>query len=193
MSLISCHDMQGDLLNKYVHAGNLGTLETHDLDQDGNDEIIFAGTNNLLNGEGIVGVLCSSDFKGVSPPYRVEPEYNNLEYWLKSYVPDNPEHGNQSAYIRFKKTDRLTKYLRAYVFASIDNTESGLVHVLLTPWNLDSETRDFGFEYVFGNEFALRDVVPNAEMLSHYPLLKKDQENFRKSFNKTKNNQLKQF
>lgn len=176
LSLISSHTPDGDLLNEYVHTGNLGTLDTFDLDKDGNDDIIFAGTNNLLNGEGIVGVLCSTDFKGVSPPYRVEPEYNDLGYWLKSYVPDSPEHGNQNVYIRFKKTKHLSEYLRTYVFAFIDNTENGLVHVLLTPWNLEFESKAFGFEYVFDSEFNLRDVIPDGPMLKFYPILKKDRE-----------------
>lgn len=176
LSLISCHNREGELLKKYVHTGNLGTLDTHDLDQDGDDEVIFAGTNNLLNGEGVVGVLCSTDFKGVSPPYRIEPEYTDLEYWLKSYVPDEPEYGNQIAYIRFKKTNYLTRYILPYVFATIDNIETSLIHVLLGPWRLEFENRRMGFEYVFDSEFNLRDVIPNAGMLSYYPILKKNQE-----------------
>ncbi len=176
LSLISCHDREGRLLNKFVHTGNLGTLETYDLDQDGDDEIIFAGTNNLLNGEGIVGVLCSTDFKGVSPPYRIEPEYNDFRYWLSSYVPDNPEHGNQRTYIRFKKTNHLTQYLRTYVFASLDNIETGLIHVWLVPWEMEFEEKGFGFQFVFDSGFHLKDVIPDAAMLSVFPILKKNRE-----------------
>jgi len=40
-------------------------MEVFDLDSDGTDEILFGGTNNLLGGEGITGVLNLDDFREV--------------------------------------------------------------------------------------------------------------------------------
>jgi hypothetical protein len=69
LSFITSHDLEGNLIHKYIHTGHLGSLEVFDLDLDGTDEILFGGTNNLLSGEGILGVLDLSDFRGVCPPY----------------------------------------------------------------------------------------------------------------------------
>jgi len=133
LSLILSHNSKGRLLSKYIHVGHLSSFKIHDLDGDGNEEIIFSGTNNLLNGEGVLGVLDLNGFKGVSPPYQVESEYKYLAHDLKIYVPDNPEKGNQRAYLRFKRTHHLEGLQRVHIFAELDNIDGEVIHVQVIP------------------------------------------------------------
>jgi len=178
ISLISRHNIKGKLINKYVHTGHLLNLDVYDLDDDGADEIIFSGTNNLLNGEGVFGVLRLSDFKGVSPPYQVEPEYRSSAFYLQSYVPDEPLIGNQINYIRFKRTYYLNNYPEEYIVAKLDGIDSNLIHFLMRPWkfDLDNPVKHIGFEYAFDFKFDLLDVIPDPPLRELYPLLLKRKE-----------------
>ena len=176
ISLISCHNSKGKLMGKYIHAGNLVSLEIFDLNNDGIDEIVFSGTNNLLNGEGVLGVLNLTGFKGVSPPYVIEPEYSHLSH-LESYIPDEPEFGNQIIYIRFKQTSHLKEHHSSpFTFARLDDIDVNSVHVILKPWHLKSANVSIGFEYVFDNSFNLLDLVPDAPLRMHYPSLQENKE-----------------
>lgn len=176
LSLISTHDHKGKLLNKYVHTGNLSQMKIHDLDGDGKNEIIFSGINNLLNGEGVLGVLPLTGYKGVNPPYRVEPEYSHLAFRLQTYVAANPEIGNQLTYIRFKRTTHLENHQCINIIAELDNVDSALVHVILKPWDIKDQKYPPGFEFVFDNELNLLDVIPDAPLLKLYPTFQKNKE-----------------
>jgi len=169
LSLISSHNSKGELLSKYIHVGHLSSFKIHDLDGDGNEEIIFSGTNNLLNGEGVLGVLDLNGFKGVSPSYQVEPEYNHLAHDLKIYVPDNPEKGNQRAYLRFKRTHHLEGLQRVHIFAELDNIDGEVIHVQVNSWCLEFLNQPFGFLYVLDNQFKLKYVFANSPMKKYYP------------------------
>jgi hypothetical protein len=169
LSLISSHNCKGDLLSKYIHVGHLSSFKIHDLDGDGNEEIIFSGTNNLLNGEGVLGVLDLTGFKGVSPPYQIEPEYKHLAHDLLIYAPDNPEKGNQRAYLRFKKIHHLEQLQRVYIFAELDNIDGEVIHVQVNSWFSESLSQLFGFLYVLDNQFKLKYVFANSPMKKCFP------------------------
>ncbi|UCH97817.1 MAG: MerR family transcriptional regulator, partial [Candidatus Aminicenantes bacterium] len=100
LSIIACHNLEGDLVSQYHHTGQLeSSLELIDLDGDGCVEIVFGGTNNLLNGEAIIGVLPLEGFYGINPPYQVEPEYNDQTFNLENYIADEIIQGNQLVYL----------------------------------------------------------------------------------------------
>ncbi len=168
-SFIVSHDLQGNLVQKYIHTGHLGSLEIYDLDHDGTDEILFAGTNNLLGGEGVLGVLNLSDFRGVCPPYRIEPEYTRLSYRLEKYVPDNPETGNQILYLRFKRMPHFEEMQHTYIFAELHDIEEGLIHAQLFPFDYKQQDLSCCFEYVFNKIFDLIYMIPDSLMLKVYP------------------------
>jgi len=174
LSLISTHDCKGKLISKYVHVGNLPQMKVHDLNNDGNVEIIISGTNNLLNGEGVVGVLPLIGFKGVSPPYSIEPEYSHLAFWLQSYIADRPEYGNQLEYLRFKRTKHLESYDLMHIFPELDNVDVNLIHILFVPWVLEEKKQTLGFQYVFDFKFNLLDVVPDPYLRKYFPSLQKE-------------------
>ncbi len=173
LSLITSYSLQGELVHKYIHTGHLKSYKIFDWDNDGTDDILFTGTNNLLKGEGILGVLNILDFHGVCPPYRIEPEYGDLA-WLKMYVPDNPERGNQLLYLRFKRNPYFEEKQRIYTFAEIQNLEEDLVHVQLFPFDLGHQDLDCSFEYIFDRNFELLHVIPNSAMLRFFPEIAKD-------------------
>lgn len=177
LSIIAKYDYKGNLKNRYLHVGHLHGFRAHDFDKDGTEEILFTGTNNLLNGEGVFGMLTLESFEGISPPFQVEPEFKDYSFRLANYVPDDPVKGNQLFYIRFKKNGFLQKYqIPHYIFAMIENIESEVIHIRLYPWYLKEEKEYFGFIYVFDNELHLVDVVPNAYLIDKYPSFLKNKE-----------------
>lgn len=165
LSIIARHDTDGNLVGQYHHVGILtSTLELIDIDNDGVDEIVFTGTNNLLNTEGIIGVLPLA-FHGISPPYRIEPEYSDEDFRLKDYIADEMVHGNQLVYIRFKKTALLPEYKSTIINTEISYFSDNIIEVALFPWIivLESGDKPVGFGYVFDMDFTLKKVLPQTE------------------------------
>ncbi|MDH4271716.1 MAG: hypothetical protein OEW18_07050, partial [Candidatus Aminicenantes bacterium] len=158
--IITRYDLDGNILNNYVHTGHLTFLVPCDLNNDGNQEILFGGTNNLLNGEAVIGVLPLEEFKGVCPPRRIEPEYTALNYILQKYVADNPEEGNELFYLRFRRTSHFAKFQAEHIFPYVDAIEEDLLHLRVKSWQFWPESDEVGFEYVFGNRLELMDVLP---------------------------------
>jgi outer membrane protein assembly factor BamB len=178
LGIIACYDLEGNLLHQYLHVGNLSsTMELIDLDGDGGDEIVFTGTNNLLNGEGIVGVLPLKNFHGISPPYRIEPEYSHQAYRLKNYLADKMVRGNQLVYLRFKRTDHLSKYKAAYINTGFVYSSDNLIQIRLIPWIFEGAEPGRQFlqiHYVFDMNFTLKRILAPPVTLEKYPeLLKK--------------------
>jgi len=159
--IISKYDLKGDLFNEYIQTGHLSFLQPIDLDQDGTDEILFGATNNLLNGEPVLGVLDLRDFKGVCPPNRIEPEYQQRRFMLQKYIADQIEVGNQLAYIRFKKTDYFSKYVKTYIFPVFDYADKNIFHIYISPWSFKQRGSEIRLEYVFSNKLKLLDIIPN--------------------------------
>jgi hypothetical protein len=170
LSIIASHGLEGNLKNQYLHTGNLtSTMELTDVNKDGEKEIIFTGTNNLLNGEGILGVLPLTNFCGINPPYRIEPEYSHLEYRLKSYIPDEIIQGNEILYLRFKKLPYLESYGVLYNNTEISYLSEDLIHIRLFPWRIAEGKSVFGFDYLFDRSFSLRQVMPQTFITRTYP------------------------
>lgn len=169
LSIIACHDIRGNLLYKYAHTGHTSQVKLHDLDGDGVDEIIVGATNNLLSGESVIYVLPLTGFHGVSPPYRVEPEYAHLEYRLRMYVPDDPDPGNQILYLRFGKTEYLRKYLTPYIFSFVKDFGDDVINIEISYWATARESVGYGFLYVVDGSFRLRYAIANAVLVKLYP------------------------
>ncbi|MBN1274251.1 MAG: hypothetical protein JXB26_18465 [Candidatus Aminicenantes bacterium] len=168
-TIFACHDLNGNLLNQYLHVGIISdTVVFFDLNDDEIEEIIFSGTNNLLNGEGILGVLPVEGFRGISPPYRIEPEYIEQNEQLKIYIADKMERGNQFMYLRFKKPDFLQKYSVFYNNVKIRYISRNQIHVALTSWFFEPEKIPLGVDYIFNNKFQLIQVLPQPELKSNY-------------------------
>lgn len=174
LSLITSCNCEGELLNKYAHTGHICCLNVRDLDNDGNDEILFSGTNNLLKGEGVLGVLNLLHFQGVCPPYRIEPEYMHLDSDLEKYLPDDPIKGDHVIYLRFKKISQFQPHQRTYAFAYIHDIEDEIIHIQLFPWEFKAQGQYCGFEYVFTNKFELIYAMPDSLMQKYYPQMVKD-------------------
>jgi hypothetical protein len=168
-SIIACHDLAGNLLYQYLNIGHHSEYILHDLDEDGVDEIIFSGTNNLLNGEGILGVLPLTGFRGISPPNQIEPEYADLSFRLSIYVPDNPIPGNQLVYIRFKRNNYLQKYQKQYMKTNILGIDKGILNVELEiSENEDSPKWGLFFCFVFDRLLNLKYVIPMRDTQRFY-------------------------
>ncbi len=178
LSIIARHDTEGNLVGQYHHLGILTyTLELIDINGDGVDEIVFTGTNNLLDTEGIVGVLPLA-FHGISPPYRVEPEYSDEAFRLKDYIADEIVRGNQLEYIRFKKTPLLPEYKTTIINTEIAYFSDNFIEVELYPWiiELKSGEKRVGFGYVFDMDFTLKKVLAQTGNIRFLRALLKKEE-----------------
>ncbi|MBD3415264.1 MAG: hypothetical protein GF421_12650 [Candidatus Aminicenantes bacterium] len=169
--IITRYDINGNLLNEYIHTGHISFINCIDLNQDGTDEILFGATNNILNGEAVLAVLPLKEFKGVCPPNRIEPEFQHLKYLLQKYIADEAEPGNQTAYIRFKKINQFDEFTKTYIFTVFDHSDQNLFHIYVFPWHHDYENTYIGFEYVFSNTLQLMDIFPNSGLRRVYPRL----------------------
>jgi len=168
-SIIACHDLAGNLLYQYLNIGHHSEYRLYDLDEDGVDEIIFSGTNNLLNGEGILGVLPLTGFHGISPPSQIEPEYADLSFRLSIYIPDNPISGNQLVYIRFKRNNYLKKYQKQHMKTNILSIDKGILNVELEFSDYeDSPTWGLFFCFVFDRLLNLKYVTPTRNTPRFY-------------------------
>jgi len=172
--IITRYDINGNLLNEYIHTGHLSFLIPCDLNEDGTHEVIFGATNNLLNGEAVLGVLDLKNFKGVCPPNRIEQEYQHLKYLLQKYIADEAELGNHLSYIRCVKADHFKKYARTYEFVVFDHSDNDLFHSYFYPWQLESEDCYLGFEYVFNNHLKLIDIIPAPDLRKFFSQLCQD-------------------
>jgi hypothetical protein len=169
--IIVRYDLNGNLLNEYIHTGHVSFLFPLDLNQDGIDEILFGATNNLLNGEAVLGVLPIKNFKGVCPPNRIESEYQHLQYLLQKYIADEMEVGNQLVYIRFKRANPFEELSKTYIFAVFDHSDNNLFHIYIFPWDIEYEDNYIGFEYVFSNQLELMDIIPSSNLRRVYSQL----------------------
>ena len=178
LSIITGYDLKGNLVSQYHHTGHLThLLEAIDLDGDGNDELVFTGTNNLLNNEGIVGVLPAKYFHGTSPPYHIEPEYSQQAFRLKNYIADEVVRGNQLLYIRFKRTGLLSEHKTPIIDTEVPYYSDSIIQIELYPWIIKKESgyTRLGFAYLFDRNFTLKDVITQTDNLEKYQeLLEKD-------------------
>jgi hypothetical protein len=169
LTAITACNLDGKISNKYFHIGHLSGIHLWDYNNDGVDEIVFAGTNNLLNGEGILGVLSLHNFSGISPPYEVDPDHLIYKSRLNIYVPTNPVYGNQLFYIRFKKTEFLKEFqLQQFIFAEIDSADRGALNIRNYPYSHEKSSNGFGFLFTFNNEMKISTVVGNPPLLALY-------------------------
>ena len=159
LGVIACHDIEGELTNSYLHKGNVSSMKLCDLDADGEEEIVFAGTNNLLNGEGVFGILSIDDFNGISPPYKVEPEYEDLSNKLINYIEDKPDPGIQKAYFRFKKLIIMPELMPEYIVARVIYADSASMHIRLAQWRI-SKNETLAIDHVFSSSGHLKAVLP---------------------------------
>ena len=86
-------DAGGRYLGWFVNAGGTNLREKADIDDDGNEELIFFGYNQLL-GCSTIFALSPDSSRGVSPPYQA-PELDLS--WVKR--------GNQLRYVMFPPSD----------------------------------------------------------------------------------------
>jgi hypothetical protein len=176
LSSICSYDISGELIDAYLHVGHLAPIEIIDYQNDGTEEIVFGATNNLLNGEGVLGILPLEGFSGISPPYRVEPEYEEFAFKLSNYVPDDPEPGNQLLYLRFRSLGYLKDRIKLYRFAHILQIMEDNVTVHISEWRIDSYPGTFGPCYVLDKDFRLQSVFPSATGERFYDKLLADGE-----------------
>ncbi len=97
----------GRLQGEYTHSGRLLAIEIVDLDEDGNDEVVFGGENGHRSGRGALGVL-----RVPFPPHA------------KNRKSDN---GHEMAYVLFPSLKISPDEHQALVVQRIYAAEEGLL------------------------------------------------------------------
>ncbi len=69
-------DINGQLLNEFIHPGAIYDMELLDLNQDGEQELLLGGTNNGFN-SAAVAILPSRNFSGTVPSVEDHHSLNN--------------------------------------------------------------------------------------------------------------------
>jgi hypothetical protein len=168
-SIFLIYDLEGNQEFRYEHTGCLQFFQLYSWS--GREEVIFfGGTNNLLGGDAVLGVLdCGRLKSGLGPPYEVPPDLTD-EDWVRKYVPIEPEEAGQSKYIRFRKNDvsRLNEVKWMFVLETQAGENEIFVHV-------NHGLRDlFSLYYVFDPDLKLKYVSPGAEFERYYNSLVAD-------------------
>lgn len=165
-SIFIIYDLDGNELFRYAHTGILQFFKF--VSEKGKDKLIyFGGTNNLLGGDAVLGVLESRNMKGgLGPPYDIPDDLKGQE-WVQKYIPVEPERADQRYYIRFRKNEisRLFGVKWMNVLEVRAGREGVFVHV------------DHGLQvlyslyYVFDPDFHLKYVSPSADFERNYKRL----------------------
>ena len=62
-------DVDGNILNEFIHPGGIYDMEMYDIDQDGEYEILIGGTNNAFN-SAAVAIMPSRTYSGTTPQWE---------------------------------------------------------------------------------------------------------------------------
>lgn len=168
-SIFLIYDIEGQELFRYAHTGILQFFVLNSLI--GEERFIFyGGTNNLLGGDAVLGVLDNQNLKdGLGPPYGIPDDLKDQE-WIEQYIPLDPEKGVQKLYIRFKKND--VSRLHGVQWMSVLEVKAGknevMVHV-----NCGLEPI-CSLYFVFDSGFRLKYVFPSANFTRAYNTLYED-------------------
>lgn len=164
LSLISSYDIDGNELNKYYHTGTVNSFRFLDKFGDSKDVLLFFGMNNILDGEGCIFALKLGNFFGVAPPYSVPPEYVEMTDELKDCVPDNPVHGNQIFYLRFKRPELLREYQPKFLGSELLDVSSDIFSVNTFFWEVpevQQQTR-IGFIFYIHSDLTINTITPHS-------------------------------
>ncbi|MCP2620258.1 hypothetical protein NLC35_03315 [Candidatus Aminicenantes bacterium AC-334-K16] len=168
VSIIMTLTPKGQIINEFINPGHLSRIIVCDLDSDGEKEILFSGTHNLLNGEGVLVVLPLVGYSGITPPNRIEPEYKYRADFLKRYIADNTPLGEPQACLRFRKPPYFKKLIQTYAFANIESFSENRLSVYFYPWNELPHVTSLGFLFVFDSNLKIMDVIPESLFLHKY-------------------------
>jgi len=164
--ILLLYDLEGHELFRYAHTGILQFFILNSIKEE-ERFIFYGGTNNLLGGDAILGVLDSHDLKsGLGPPYDIPNDLMGQD-WIEKYIPVEPEKASQKIYIRFKQNE--VSRLNGVQWMSVLEVKAGkneiMVHV-----NCGLEPI-CSLYYVFDPSFRLNYVSPSANFKRQYKSL----------------------
>ncbi|HHF42216.1 MAG: hypothetical protein DRJ11_07935 [Candidatus Aminicenantes bacterium] len=168
VSLVMTLTIDGRILGEFVNPGHISRIIVCDLDNNGKQEIVFSGTHNLLNGDGILVALPLVGYSGITPPNRIEPEYTYRADFLKRYIADNTPLGHPQACLRFRKPPYFKKLIQTYAFVDIDVFSENRLRVYFFPWSEIPHIVQFGFYIIFNSNFDIIDIALEPLFLHKY-------------------------
>ncbi|MCJ7579340.1 MAG: hypothetical protein MUP98_02270 [Candidatus Aminicenantes bacterium] len=158
-SIFLIYDLNGKELFRYAHTGILQFFILNSIKEE-ERYIFFGGTNNLLGGDAILGVLDCLDLKsGIGPPYEIPKDLRDQEWRIGKYVPLEPERASQKIYIRFKQNE--VSRLHGVQWMSVLEVKAGMNEIMVHV-NCGLEPI-CSLYYVFDPNFKLKYVFPGAD------------------------------
>lgn len=168
VSIIMTISLEGKIINEFINPGHLSRLLVVDFDNDREKDIVFSGTHNLLSGDGVIGILPLTGYSGITPPNRIEPEYEERSSFLKRYIADNTQVGQMKSCLRFHKPPYFQDLHETYAFANIKDFADQRLSVYFYPWRqLPSEIR-LGFLIIFDQGLNILDAIPDSILIQQY-------------------------
>ena len=147
-------DINGQVLNEFIHPGAIYDLELIDLNQDGEQEILLGCTNNGFN-SAAVAILPSRNFSGTVPSLEAQHGLNN------GVVDSN------LTYIKFPrwgKYDYAGSNARTNVQDIFPDSKHGFIAIVVLGNGNSGET----FFYNFDFDLNVVGLSPADGFLSHY-------------------------
>jgi len=168
VSTILTLSIEGQILSQFINPGHLSRVMTFDLDGDGEKEILVSATHNLLNGDGVLVVLPLVGYSGLTPPNRIEPEYQYRADFLKRYIADNTPLSTFKECLRFRKPSYLRELHETYTFATINDFAENRLSVYFYPWRILPQHIRLGFLIILDSQLNILDIVPESILIQEY-------------------------
>ena len=168
-SIFLIYDLEGNELFRYSHTGILQLFILNSIKEE--ERFIFiGGTNNLLGGDAVLGVIGIHDLKsGLGPPYDIPKDLRDQQ-WIEKYIPVEPEKASQKGYIRFKQNEISRQNGVQWMFVLEVRAGKNEIMVLVN-YGLSSICPLY---FVFDSNFHLKYVTPGANFGRLYEDLYKE-------------------
>lgn len=166
-SVFMIYDIRGKEKLRYSHTGLLQIFICQQ-QADGKARIYIGGTNNLLDGEGVLAVLDAHRLRsGLAPPYSIPRDLKDKEQDLWIYVPKNYKAADQLYYLRFGHNE----FSRALGVKWLNPLKIQPGREAVDIQVFYDLAFNCGVLFSFDPGFRLRYVVPGADLQRKYQTL----------------------
>jgi hypothetical protein len=156
--VFAVYDHTGRELFRYINTGHLYRIWFYE-DYLKNKYIFLNGTNNLLDGDGIMAVLdCQNLSNGIFPPYSLPEGLKDKKDELEKYIPLNPNPAIFKYYIRFPRNVLCYKNNRKWIHPELNFLQKDMYQVSVC-YSLPNAKLFFSLDF----QFRLVSLLPNAD------------------------------
>lgn len=162
-SMLQVFSIEGEEIGHYDHTGTFQLFALRHRD-DGSVDILLGGTNNLLDGDGVLVGLDGRNLPdGLGPPYDIPADLKDRAASLASFVPVATKRARQEFYIRFRHNEISRGTETFWIWAVGIIATSKQIGATLQMAN------NAFLYYHFSPDLILEDIQPGAEFRHDFP------------------------